>query len=45
MKKILLPLVFGALAFPVFGCGNAALPPKAARQTAIATYPKRKPVK
>lgn len=28
MKKILLPLVFGALAFPVFGCGNAALPPK-----------------
>ena len=28
MKKILLPLVFGALAFPVFGCGNAALPLK-----------------
>ena len=26
MKKSLLPLVFGALAFPVFGCGNAALP-------------------
>ena len=26
MKKFLLPLVLGALAFPIFGCGNAALP-------------------